>query len=491
MGNFMRKILSVRFRVFPLAGLCLVLFSGLFVEAGAQAFTKADSGWVRLFNGTDFNGWYSRTYNVGGVNAPLVVPPAAPYSIEYAGTDTAAIRVGANSPQGNIGTLDTTFSHYQVRVEAKFDVFGTTNGGMTYHTRESANRMQNNWPRSIEFQFRQNETGHAFSIQQVTFNIRTNNNSTWSPTGTTLRTGCEIGCNARSYSSSPVISTRAAPTGTETRWLRYRLIARGADSATHIVQDTVVLTLANIRIFNDSTRATGSTNSGSNSASNFTPNGPHGSGGLTFQAEGTTLRYRRLEIMRFPPSTPKDEPYLHRLFLDYPHAPMPVPVATSSNLQLQWRSIGTIPKVKIERRIGSGNWVTVTDSTPNTGTYNTTIGGGMPPADSVRFRISSVDYVWADSTDGTGPVSVRQRVAESGNSLFEVRSGALTIPGTAEFTRMEIRDASGRQVRALPLSGATARWDLTGADGVKVRPGLYFFRLTGSGTPLDGRVMVF
>jgi hypothetical protein len=56
---------------------------------------------------------------------------------------------------------------------------------------------------------------------------------------------------------------------------------------------------------------------------------------------------------------------------------------------------------------------------------------------------------------------------------------------------MEIRDASGRTVRALPLSGSSARWDLTGANGARVQPGLYFFRLTGSAAPLDGRVMVF
>jgi hypothetical protein len=471
------------FRAIPLAVLCL---GGFAADLRAQSFDKADSGWVRLFNGNDFNGWYSRVYG----NVAPVRPPAAPYSIEYPGTDTACIRVGANSPQGNIGTDDTTFSHYQVRVEAKFDTYGTTNGGMTYHTRESANRMQNNWPRSIEFQFRQNETGHAFSIQQVTFNIRTNNNSTWSPTGTTVRTGCEIGCNARSYSSSPVISTSAnPPTNSATRWLRYRLIARGADSATHIVQDTVVLTLSNIRIFNDSTRATGSTASGSNSASNFTPNGPHGSGGLTFQAEGTTLRYRRLEVMRFPPSTPKDEPYLHRLFLDAPaNAVKPAPAA---QVALAWRAIGTIPKVKIQYRIGTGGWITATDSVANTGAYNWTAPGSVP--DSVRFRISSVDYVWADSTDGVGPTSIRYGLPQSGRDLFIVRGGEFVLSGTAEFDRMDVRDAKGRLVRALPLSGAEARWNLTGADGAKVRPGLYFFRLTGpaGAAPLGGRVMVF
>jgi hypothetical protein len=472
--------------IFPVLA-SIITMVGFATEARAQEFTKADSGWVRLFNGTDFNGWYSRTYNVSGVDAPLVVPPAAPYSIEFAGTDTATIRVGANSPQGNIGTIDSSYSHYRFRVEAKYDTYGTTNAGLTYHTRELAIRMNNNWPRSIEFQFRQNETGDAFSIQQVTFDIR-GNGATYSPTGT-AQTGCEFGCNRRSFSANPRISTAATTGATSgpTRWLRYHLIARGADSATHIVQDTVVLALSNIRITNDCTKATGSTTSGSSSRSNCTPNGPHGYGALGLQAEGTTLRYRRVEMMQFPASTPKTAPYLHRLFLDAPAAP--VKPAPGAQVALQWRAIGTIPKVKIEYRSGTGAWQTITDSVPNTGTHNWNAPGSVP--DSLRFRISSLDYVWADSTDGTGPVSIRYGLPESGRKLFTVRGGEWILPGTAEFSRMEIRDASGRTVRALPLSGSSARWDLTGANGARVQPGLYFFRLTGSAAPLDGRVMVF
>jgi hypothetical protein len=75
--------------------------------------------------------------------------------------------------------------------------------------------------------------------------------------------------------------------------------------------------------------------------------------------------------------------------------------------------------------------------------------------------------------------------------LFTVRGGELLLPGTAAFTRAEIRDASGRMVRALPVTGSSLRWDLSDARGAKVRPGLYFLRLTGAGgAPFDARVMV-
>jgi hypothetical protein len=113
--------------------------------------------------------------------------------------------------------------------------------------------------------------------------------------------------------------------------------------------------------------------------------------------------------------------------------------------------------------------------------------------DSIRFRLSSVNYVWADSTDGVGPVSIRYGLPESGKRVYGVRGGALHLNGTGEFSRLEIRDFSGRLVRALALSGRDARWDLTAQNGEKVPAGLYFFKLSGaksSVTPFDGRVLV-
>jgi hypothetical protein len=458
---------------------------GLACEGLAQEFTKADSGWVRLFNGNDFTGFYSRTYG----NVQPVRPVASPYTIEYAGTDTATIRVGTTANQGNIGTDDTTFSHYRLRWESKYDAINSnSNSGLTYHVDESAIRMQNNWPRSIEFQGKQSEIGSAFSIQQVAFNTRATGagqGSNYSPTAA-VRLACEIGCNGRWYKGNPLISVATPGAPTVPRWLNFLLIARGADSATHIVNDTVVMALWNIRIFNDSTKATGSTSSGSNSRSNFTPNGPWGKGGLAWQAEGALVRYRRIEVMRFPESTPKDAPFLHRLFLDNPaRAIKPQP---GSVFNLKWRAIGTIPKVKIEYRIGSGAWQTAVDSVPNTGHYAWTTPASIP--DSINMRISSVDYVWPDSTYGGKPVSIYARAARAQGPLFAVKNGEVVIPEASAFDRIEIRNAAGKAVRTLPAGRATVRWDLTDARGTKVGPGLYFLRLTGATASETARVLV-
>jgi|GEM_PF-1376043 len=477
----------------------------------AQAFTRADSGWVRLFNGTNFDGFYSRTYNVSGTNAPKVVPPASPYTIEYAGTDTATIRVGTTANQGNIGTLDTTFSHYRLRWESKYDaVNANSNSGLTYHVDESAIRMQNNWPRSIEFQGKQNEIGSAFSIQQVTFSSRTSSTSqgaNYVATGGTVINACEIGCNGRWYRGNPLITPYAAATPTVTRWLRFELVARGADSAIHIVNDTTVFRLWNIRIFNDSTRPTGSSNSGSNSPSNMTPAKPWDRGGLGWQAEGATVRYRRLEVMRIPPGTPMNAHYLHRIIIDTPSTKQTMGTNNYmpwDTIPIRWRTIGSIPKVKIEYRYTSpsGTWVTLADSAPNTGRFNWVIPAMQGPqglgkrADivySARMRISSpLTYVQADSSEfgimwvvGLNPAKFR------GSLSFGIDGGVTALTGLAKGSDVEIRNVGGLLVRTLKMGEQSLVWDRRDARGTKVPTGLYFVRALQDGVQYrSGRILV-
>lgn len=490
------RVPTLRPQPFTSALLCSVVLAFCSaVPVAAQEFTAADSGWVRLFNGTNFDGFYSRTYNVGGANAPLVTPPASPYTIEYAGTDTATIRVGTTGNQGNIGTLDTTFSHYRLRWESKYDaVNSNSNSGMTYHVDESAIRMQNNWPRSIEFQGKQNEIGSAFSIQQVTFSSRTSSagqGANYVATGGTLINACEIGCNGRWYRGNPLITPYASDAPSVPRWLRFHLVARGADSAIHIVNDTTVFRLWNIRIFNDSTRATGSNNSGSNSRSNMTPNKPWDRGGLAWQAEGATVRYRRLEVMRLPPSTPMNAHYLHRVILDSPTSEafyQPGGTAT-----IRWRSIGAIPKVKIEYQYTvprQGSWVTIADSAPNTGSYAWTLpmeAQGLAKAASTvytaRMRISSsLDYVRPDTSEfhvawGT---SLLPRPLE-GTLSFGTSGGAVVLAGLSTGTRVEIRDVAGQLIRTLTVAEAPLVWDRRNADGAAVPAGLYLARALRDG----------
>lgn len=454
-----------------MAGIALCAFASG-ATAQEPAFTAADSGWVRIFNGTDFSGLYSRTY---GASAQPVRPPAAPYEILYPGTDTAVIRVTTTtgSQQGNIGTDKTSYSHYRVRVEYRFDVAnGNNNAGLTYHTDETAPRMQNNWPRSIESQMKQSETGSAFSIQQVAFTTRatgTGQGSGYSPTGNVVQ-GCEFGCNGRWYRGSPLVGSHPA-------WNRMEVVVRGADSALHIINDTTVMRLWNLRLVD---------NSGQTLA-------PVDSGGITLQAEGALINYRRWEIMEFPAETPMNAHHLHRLFLDSPES-----AVYFVEEPIRWRSIGAIPWVRIEqRRIGDEEWTLLADSLPNTGSYAVEPHANCAsPACMLDFRISGPDYVAGDSTVGRVASSIsgkstRERTAP----LYSVRGGFLTVEGLAGANRLTITDVAGRTVRVIPVSGRAARWDLTDAHGGKVPPGLYFFRVTGpveapSLSSVRGRVFV-
>ena len=454
--------------------------------SGAQGFTKADSGWVRIFNGVNFAGLYSRLYA-----APVVRPvDTTAFGIIYPGTDSACLRVLTTTKRGEVGTDKTTYSHYRTRMEYKFD--GTTasfNAGLLYGVDEGAIRMQNNWPRGFEFQMQESEPGSLYSIQQVTATTRTSGGG-YNATGTVVQV-CEIGCNARSYKGNPVIPSVANGVS---KWMRIELIQRGSDSAIHIVNDTVVFRLSNIRIFNDSTKKTGgSTTSGGATLSNFTPNGLYPSGALAVEGEGALINHRRWEVMEFPASTPMNEHFLHRLALDNPK--QAVKPAGGSAVVIQWRGIGTIAKVKLQYKVGvAGAWLTITDSTANTGSYNWTAPTSVP--DSLRVRISSYDYVIADSTGsaaftGYNPTSVQAPIAKQiGSIAFARDGGGVTFSRVGNFKQLEVNDVFGKQIRILAVKGENLRWDLTDLKGARVPKGLYFVRLSGSGASKTLRVPV-
>ncbi len=456
--------------------LILACFAGL-GSAWAQAFTKDDSGWVRLFKPTTTTDWgplYSRVY---GATAPLVSPPASPYIIQYPGTDTATIRVNTTANGGNIGTDDSTFSHYRCRVEYRHDVASTANNaGITYHTDESVPRMSNNWPRSIECQMKQDETGSAFSIQQCTFTSRTAATgamSNYVPTGGVIVQVCEFGCNGRSYRGNPFISGG-------TQWNRMQIVIRGTDSAIHIVNDQVVFKLWDIRLTN---------NTGGRIS-------PIDHGRICLQAEGSLVNYRRWEIMQFPPATPYSEHFLHRLFLDNPD--VGVTMAGNSTYLVRWRTIGstgttgTVPNVTLEYAIGAGAWTNIATGLANTGSYNWTVPNQATT--QLRLRVSAAAWVWADSSSGYNTITTGVPVAAPKPShplKFTVAGKGILLSGIQDYRALEVRDVFGRLVRSMSIQDRDLNWDLIGAEGKKVLPGLYFIRVFGNGHEKMARTLIF
>ncbi|HLP43362.1 MAG TPA: family 16 glycoside hydrolase [Fibrobacteria bacterium] len=344
-------------------------------EPKAQpAFTKADSGWVPLFNGRNFEGIYGRLYS-----QPVTETPDPSWVILYPGTDTAVIRGSNTSKQGNIGTKKS-YSHYRMRVEYRHDVAaGGNNAGITYHTDESKPRMMNNWPFSIECQMMQQESGSAYSIAMLGFNTRANG-GTYAPAGGAEVTGCETGCNRRNYNANPIIRGG-------TTWQEMEIIVRGSDTAWHLVKDQVVLKLWNLRV---------RTNSGGDGVK-------VSSGTLGLQAEGALINYRRWEIMELPATGPN---YQERLFLTNPDGG--TKIAPGSTYTLTWRTLGDVKKVNIQYRIGDGAWQAAANNIDNQGTYAWVVP--QQPTQRLRMKISGIaDWVRADSsstdleiTGGTG-----------------------------------------------------------------------------------------
>lgn len=328
-----------------------------------QPFTKADSGWVPLFNGRDFEGIYGRLYG-----QPVTETPDPSWIIQYPGTDTAVIRGSNTGRQGNIGTKKA-YSHYRMRVEYRHDVAGgTNNAGITYHTDESKPRMSNNWPFSIECQMMQQESGSAYSIAMLGFNTRANG-GTYAPTGGTEVTGCATGCNRRNYNANPIIRGG-------TTWQEMEIVVRGSDTAWHLVKDQVVFKLWNLRV---------RTNSGGDGEK-------ISSGTLGLQAEGALINYRRWEIMELPTTGPNHQ---ERLFLTPSNAG--TKLASGSTHPITWRTLGDVKKVSIHYRIGDGAWEVAANNIDNSGTYAWAVP--QQATQRLRLKISGASaWVRADSS---------------------------------------------------------------------------------------------
>lgn len=441
---------------------CLALAAAiagcLAAGANAQEFTKADSGWVPLFNGTSFEGIYGRLYS-----QPVTPEPDPTWQILYPGTDSATIRGSSTSKQGNIGTKKN-YSHYRMRVMYRHDVKnGNNNAGVTYHTDETKPRMDNNWPFSIECQMKQSESGSAFSIAQLTFDTRASAKaemSNWAATGGVAVTACATSCDGRSYRGSPLISGG-------TQWNQMEIIVRGSDTAWHYVNNTLVFKLWNMR-----ERST----SGVDGAKVT-------SGGLGLQAEGALINYRHWEIMELPASGPN---YLNRLFLTAPDKD--AKLNPQDNFNVTWKKIGDFKKVMLQYSTDGSTWKNMADSVDNTGSYAWKVPSEATK--TLRVRISGPAYVRADTSSGNNEITGTSGLAPHASQRYFLFAGQ-RLPISADGAVLDVQNVSGKVVRTLRIGGQDAVWDLRDGNGNRVQPGLYFARVKGK-TALPGvRAWVF
>jgi hypothetical protein len=326
--------------------------------------------------------------------------------------------------------------------------------------------MSNNWPRSIECQMKQSETGSAFSIQQVAFDSRassTNAGANWAATGGTAITGCEFGCDGRWYKGFPLIQGG-------TQWNRMEIVIRGSDSAIHMVNGTVVFKLWNIRL---------RSNSGQDQEA-------WGSGAIGLQAEGALINYRRWEIMELPAGTPAPH-VLNRFFVTSPDSGEKL--TPGAVHKITWKSIGSAGKASLQYNTGAG-WKPVTgDSVPNNGSYDWTV-----PAENtqtLRVRVSGPSWVMADSSRANNSIGGGTGIRAIGRDPGFAGSAAIAGLVAKDGDILEIRGLDGRLVRSIIQRGGEGfipTWDLRDERGRSVRPGIYLARLSGS--PEVARLLV-
>lgn len=431
------------------------------VSAEAADFTAADSGWVPIFNGKDFQGMYSRMYNGPVTNYPNIDQA---FAIRYANTDSAEIYVKAAG--GEIGAVRSNYKHYRVRIQYRFETNGGLNAGLLYAIDESYPRMggdgttaKGNWPRGIEEQMKQGEMGDAFSIQQCTFDTKLTSRR-WDPMGQSA-TVCEFGCTGRNFSANPRMDKN-------TEWNSMEAIVRGRDSAIHVLNGKEVFKLWNIRI----TDRSGKTLQ------------PWDSGGIALEAENAVVHYRRFDVMELPPTGPN---YLNRLFLDAPKAGETLPTGTA--YAIKWRSIGEFNKVSLQYDAGQG-WKSIADNVDNNGAYAWTLPANLGA--SVRVKIAAPEtYVRPDSS---GAVQVATGIAgplPNAGRIFAWRGVSFRLDGVPASARLRIADVAGHTVREIRVAEGSGdlTWDGKDASGRSVPPGFYFAGFAGSSARL--RLAVF
>ena len=145
--------------------LVTVLLVGLSGAPLVAAAPATDDGWMPLFNGKDFTGWYSYLEGEGRNNDPGHVFTVKD-GVIHIYRDVAD---GKPAPFGYIAT-DKDYSSYRLRLEYKwgtkrFAPRATTvrDSGILYHVGRTDGPSPL-WPRSVECQIQEQDVGDIFAV---------------------------------------------------------------------------------------------------------------------------------------------------------------------------------------------------------------------------------------------------------------------------------------------------------------------------------------
>lgn len=254
---------------------------------GQGPYSKADSGWVPLFDGKTYAGLYIRT------NGGVLQDPAVQNSFAI---DEGSLHVSKTGSIGHIATR-VVHSRYHVRVEYRYGKGQSNpNAGLLYHIdtgdyspgsvtgskNPSVPYLGGAYVKSVELQMYRGDAGAFLGIMNVwvTAETKGDGNHTWQAGGTPYTAVPSNGLAERRIYRSQ----NAAPNDTD--WVRLEGIIHGADSVEHRVNGITVMKGKNLK-HNRKTAI---------SAAVDGEQGPMERGHIGLQAEGAEVFYRNWEI---------------------------------------------------------------------------------------------------------------------------------------------------------------------------------------------------
>ena len=276
--------------------LCSILLSLSIVLA--RGGILADHAWQPLFNGKDLAGWETylskpeRDWTVHGVKRAAdgtYLEPIGknrdPLSVFTVATIDGRPAIHISGQGFGVMTTTQPFTDYHLRLQFKWGerrwpprADAVRDSGLLYHVHGEPGVMYNVWPRSVEFQIQERDTGDLYAIgTRVTVPARAGEAApggrppyTYDPDGKPTK-----------FTEGPPNGNRCIkhPDAEKPRgeWNTLELISLNGDSI-HIVNGEVVMRLSNAERIDGKAPA------------------PLRSGTIALQTEGAEVFYREVEI---------------------------------------------------------------------------------------------------------------------------------------------------------------------------------------------------
>jgi hypothetical protein len=281
---FSRGLPMHRLRVFVTAGLFSLATSlgALVAEASSEASrATADDGWIRLFDGTSLEGWYTVLTKQAKNEDPTKVFQAHDGLIHV-------YRDHSENDDVTFGYLatDMEYANYHLRLDYKWGkkkfrprAQQRRDAGLLYHLV----RPDVVWPRCIECQIQENDTGDCFVVRgtQVETSVEIVNVETPSgPKDLPRYQPAADGGVRQTIGQGAIARIVKSDTHEQAGWNTVEVIVRGSEGAVHMINGHTVFEATNLRQLDTNSKTWV----------------PLAKGRIALQAEFAEVFYRNIEI---------------------------------------------------------------------------------------------------------------------------------------------------------------------------------------------------